>query len=156
MGQLVPDLRRRYRESQRVQPVYTRSGRRRVFRAGPGDDDEVGQSNDILPAMPCERRHTTSLELASIGVTVNAIGPGAVTRLSAGTARATPKEADEYGDDDDYEPLNPAVSSPVVAWLAIDVARGHKHKTDSKGALATVAHQPLGRPHPPGNAQQRR
>jgi len=65
---------------------------------------------------------TTSLELASIGVTVNAIGPGAVTRLSAGTARATPKEADEYGDDDDYEPLNPAVSSPVVAWLASDEA----------------------------------
>src|SRR4051794_29885837 len=33
----------------------------------------------------------------------------------------------------------------VVAWLAIDVARGHNHKTDSKGALATVAHEPLGR-----------
>src|SRR4051812_31866184 len=33
----------------------------------------------------------------------------------------------------------------IVAWLAIDVARGHNHKTDSKGALAAIAHQPLGR-----------
>jgi NAD(P)-dependent dehydrogenase (short-subunit alcohol dehydrogenase family) len=64
---------------------------------------------------------TLSLELASIGVTVNAIGPGAVTRLSAGVSGgASPREPDEY--DDEFNPLNPAMSSPVVAWLASDQA----------------------------------
>jgi NAD(P)-dependent dehydrogenase (short-subunit alcohol dehydrogenase family) len=59
---------------------------------------------------------TLSVELASIGVTVNAISPGAITRLSAGTvAGATVVEADER---EGYDPLGPDVSSPVVAWLA--------------------------------------
>jgi len=63
---------------------------------------------------------TLSLELASIGVTVNAIGPGAVTRLSAGVSGVeAAKEPDEY-DPEGFDPLNPAVSSPVVAWLASD------------------------------------
>ncbi|HEY3810903.1 MAG TPA: SDR family NAD(P)-dependent oxidoreductase [Acidimicrobiales bacterium] len=65
---------------------------------------------------------TLSVELASIGVTVNAIGPGAVTRLSAGVSGVdTAKEPDEY-DPDGFDPLNPAMSSPVVAWLASDQA----------------------------------
>jgi NAD(P)-dependent dehydrogenase (short-subunit alcohol dehydrogenase family) len=59
--------------------------------------------------------------LASIGVTVNAIGPGAVTRLSAAVSGAEPREPDEY-DPDKFDPLNPAMSSPVVAWLASDGA----------------------------------
>jgi NAD(P)-dependent dehydrogenase (short-subunit alcohol dehydrogenase family) len=63
---------------------------------------------------------TLSLELASIGTTVNAIGPGAVTRLSAGVEGVeSPREADQYPPDE-WDPLNPAVSSPVVAWLASD------------------------------------
>ena len=67
---------------------------------------------------------TLSLELAGIGVTVNAIGPGAVTRLSAGVSGGQdPKEPDEY-DPAGFDPLNPAMSSPVVAWLASDQA-GH-------------------------------
>jgi NAD(P)-dependent dehydrogenase (short-subunit alcohol dehydrogenase family) len=65
---------------------------------------------------------TLSLELASIGVTVNAIGPGAVTRLSAGVSGgAEPIEPDEYPPDE-FDPLNPAMSAPVVAWLASDDA----------------------------------
>jgi NAD(P)-dependent dehydrogenase (short-subunit alcohol dehydrogenase family) len=64
---------------------------------------------------------TLSLELASIGVTVNAIGPGAVTRLSAGVSGGVPREPDEYGADE-FDPLNPAMSAPVVAWLASDSA----------------------------------
>jgi hypothetical protein len=32
----------------------------------------------------------------------------------------------------------------VVAWLIVDVARGRQRRTDSKGALATIAHEPLG------------
>jgi NAD(P)-dependent dehydrogenase (short-subunit alcohol dehydrogenase family) len=67
---------------------------------------------------------TLSLELASIGVTVNAIGPGAVTRLSATTpGLPEPREADEMPEGE-WDPLGPAVSSPVVAWLASDEARG--------------------------------
>src|SRR5690349_5640691 len=33
----------------------------------------------------------------------------------------------------------------IVAWLAAAVARGHSRQADSKGALMTIAHQPLGR-----------
>jgi NAD(P)-dependent dehydrogenase (short-subunit alcohol dehydrogenase family) len=65
---------------------------------------------------------TLSVELAAVGVTVNAISPGAITRLSAGTVKnATVVEADER---EGYDPLGPDVSSPVVAWLASPEA-GH-------------------------------
>jgi NAD(P)-dependent dehydrogenase (short-subunit alcohol dehydrogenase family) len=61
---------------------------------------------------------TTSVELASTGVTVNAISPGAITRLSAATVPgAVAVEADER-EAGSYDPLGPDVSSPVVAWLA--------------------------------------
>jgi NAD(P)-dependent dehydrogenase (short-subunit alcohol dehydrogenase family) len=67
---------------------------------------------------------TLSLELASIGVTVNAISPGGATRLSAGTAGAgEPVEPDERPEGS-FDPLDPSVSSPVVAWLASPEA-GH-------------------------------
>ena len=69
---------------------------------------------------------TTSLELASIGCTVNAIGPGALTRISAGTV---PGGAERVKEPDELEGkhldmFDPRVSSPVVAWLASDEA-GH-------------------------------
>jgi NAD(P)-dependent dehydrogenase (short-subunit alcohol dehydrogenase family) len=66
---------------------------------------------------------TTSLELYSIGVTVNAIGPGGLTRISAtipGFDKAI--EPDDLGEDE-YHPMDPAGSSPVVAWLASDEAQ---------------------------------
>ena len=49
---------------------------------------------------------TASLELAGIGVTVNAISPGGVTRLSAGSAgfEGSPLEADER-DPDAFDPI---------------------------------------------------
>jgi NAD(P)-dependent dehydrogenase (short-subunit alcohol dehydrogenase family) len=64
---------------------------------------------------------TLSLELGSIGVTVNAIGPGAVTRLSAGVSGSEAREPDDY-EGEEWSALNPAMSSPVVAWLASDEA----------------------------------
>ncbi len=65
---------------------------------------------------------TLSIELASIGVTVNVIGPGAITRLSSGAAGgAPPKEADELAEGE-WDPLGPGVSSPLVAWLASEEA----------------------------------
>jgi NAD(P)-dependent dehydrogenase (short-subunit alcohol dehydrogenase family) len=61
---------------------------------------------------------TLSLELASIGVTVNAIGPGGLTRLSASVhGAAAPLEPDERPEDE-FDPKDPSLCSPVVAWLA--------------------------------------
>jgi NAD(P)-dependent dehydrogenase (short-subunit alcohol dehydrogenase family) len=66
---------------------------------------------------------TTSLELFSVGVTVNAIGPGGMTRITATVpGMGDAFEPDEV-DADTYHPMDPAGSSPVVAWLASDEAQ---------------------------------
>jgi NAD(P)-dependent dehydrogenase (short-subunit alcohol dehydrogenase family) len=63
---------------------------------------------------------TLSLELYKMGVTVNAVGPAAATRLTA-TMPGAPAvvEPDEVGEGE-WNPMDPAVSSPLVAWLASD------------------------------------
>jgi NAD(P)-dependent dehydrogenase (short-subunit alcohol dehydrogenase family) len=63
---------------------------------------------------------TLSLELYKLGVTVNAVGPAAATRIT-GTMPGAPEviEADEVPEDE-WNPMDPAVSSPLVAWLASD------------------------------------
>jgi NAD(P)-dependent dehydrogenase (short-subunit alcohol dehydrogenase family) len=67
---------------------------------------------------------TLSLELASIGVTVNAIGPGGLTRLSATMpGQPAPLEPDERPEDE-FDPKDPSLCCPVVAWLASPEA-GH-------------------------------
>jgi NAD(P)-dependent dehydrogenase (short-subunit alcohol dehydrogenase family) len=63
---------------------------------------------------------TCSLELARLGVTVNCIAPGGTTRIMGTIPGAGPaKEPDEY---DEFDPLDPSLSAPVVAWLASDEA----------------------------------
>ena len=66
---------------------------------------------------------TLSLELYKMGVTVNAVGPAGATRITA-TMPGAPAviEPDDLGEDD-WNPMDPAVSSPVVAWLASDEAQ---------------------------------
>ena len=66
---------------------------------------------------------TLSLELYKLGVTVNCIGPAAATRIT-GTMPNSPAviEADEIPEDE-FNRMDPAVSSPVVAWLASDEAQ---------------------------------
>ncbi len=65
---------------------------------------------------------TLSLELYRYGVTVNAIGPGGATRIVATMPNAPAViEPDELGPDE-YHPMDPAGSSPLVAWLASDEA----------------------------------
>jgi NAD(P)-dependent dehydrogenase (short-subunit alcohol dehydrogenase family) len=65
---------------------------------------------------------TMSLELASLGVTVNAIGPGGLTRISATIpGAAAPIEADERPEDE-FDPKDPTLCCPVVAWLASEEA----------------------------------
>lgn len=49
-------------------------------------------------------------ELGRYGVTVNAIAPGARTRLTEGVLKAAE-------DDSSFDPLDPANVAPVVAWL---------------------------------------
>ncbi|MEY2569804.1 MAG: hypothetical protein QOE63_154 [Acidimicrobiaceae bacterium] len=63
---------------------------------------------------------TLSLELYRMGVTVNAIGPAAATRIT-GTMPNAPEviEADDV-DPEEWNRMDPAVSSPIVAWLASD------------------------------------
>ncbi|GAA0957955.1 SDR family NAD(P)-dependent oxidoreductase [Actinocorallia libanotica] len=66
---------------------------------------------------------TTSLELARFGVTVNAVGPGGMTRLTATMGKDLKAfEPDELAEGE-YHPMDPAGSSPLVAWLASDEAQ---------------------------------
>jgi NAD(P)-dependent dehydrogenase (short-subunit alcohol dehydrogenase family) len=63
---------------------------------------------------------TLSLELAKLGVTVNCIGPAGATRIT-GTMPGAPAviEPDDLADDE-WNRMDPAISSPLVAWLASD------------------------------------
>ena len=65
---------------------------------------------------------TLAQELAAIGTTVNCIGPAGLTRITATMPGAG--EAFEPDDiaDDDFHPMDPGNSSPLVAWLASDQA----------------------------------
>jgi NAD(P)-dependent dehydrogenase (short-subunit alcohol dehydrogenase family) len=60
-----------------------------------------------------------ALELADIGVTVNAISPIAATRMTMGTQY---NEDLGEGPERTWHPLDPANASPVVAWLCSDDA----------------------------------
>lgn len=63
---------------------------------------------------------TLSLELWKLGVTVNAVGPAAATRITA-TMPGAPAviEPDDVPAEESNR-MDPAVSSPLVAWLASD------------------------------------
>lgn len=92
--------------------------------SGAGLQGNFGQTNyATAKAAIVGMTQTASIELASIGVTVNAVGPGGLTRLS-GTIPGfdKPFEADELGEDE-YHPMDPGGSSPLVAWLASDEAQ---------------------------------
>jgi len=91
--------------------------------SGAGLLGNFGQSNyGAAKAAIVGMTLTLSLELASIGVTVNAIGPGGITRLSATIpGMPAPLEPDERPADQ-FDPKDPSLASPVVAWLASDEA----------------------------------
>ncbi|HEX3786234.1 MAG TPA: SDR family NAD(P)-dependent oxidoreductase [Pseudonocardiaceae bacterium] len=93
--------------------------------SGAGLLGNFGQSNyGTAKAAIAGLTQTLSLELAGIGVTVNAISPGGVTRLSGGLSGETaPPEPDERPADE-FDPKDPSLCSPVVAWLASEQA-GH-------------------------------
>jgi NAD(P)-dependent dehydrogenase (short-subunit alcohol dehydrogenase family) len=92
--------------------------------SGAGLQGNFGQSNyATAKAAIVGLTQTSSLELAGIGVTVNAIGPGGLTRLTATVeGQGDAFEPDELGRDE-YHPMDPAGSSPLVAWLVSDEAQ---------------------------------
>jgi len=108
----------------RAQRGETFTGRVINTTSGAGLSGNFGQSNyATAKAAIAGLTLTTSLELARLGVTVNAVGPGGLTRLTATTSgdlRAF--EPDELAEDE-YHPMDPAGSSPLVAWLASDEAQ---------------------------------
>jgi NAD(P)-dependent dehydrogenase (short-subunit alcohol dehydrogenase family) len=87
--------------------------------SGAGLLGNFGQSNyGAAKAAIVGMTQTVSLELGSIGVTVNAISPGGITRLSGTISGAeTVPEPDERPADE-FDPKDPSLASPVVAWLA--------------------------------------
>jgi NAD(P)-dependent dehydrogenase (short-subunit alcohol dehydrogenase family) len=89
--------------------------------SGAGLSGNVGQANyTAAKAGIVGLTLTTSLELARFGVTVNCIAPGGATRIASTVPGFTAaKEPDEY---DEFDPLDPSLSSPIVAWLASDEA----------------------------------
>jgi len=90
--------------------------------SGAGLLGNFGQSNySAAKAAIVGMTQTLSLELASIGVTVNAISPGGVTRLSSGVSGQEAVEPDERPEDE-FDPKDPSLASPVVAWLASEQA----------------------------------
>ncbi|MEO3783714.1 SDR family NAD(P)-dependent oxidoreductase [Actinocorallia sp. B10E7] len=92
--------------------------------SGAGLAGNFGQSNyATAKAAIVGLTLTTSLELARFGVTVNAVGPGGMTRLTATMGKDLKAfEPDELAEDE-YHPMDPAGSSPLVAWLASDEAQ---------------------------------
>lgn len=103
-------------------PIY---GRIINTTSGAGLLGHFGQTNySAAKAAIVGLTQTLSLELASIGATVNAISPGGRTRMSATMAGSAPAiEPDERGEDE-FDPKDPSLGSPVVAWLASPEA-GH-------------------------------
>jgi len=92
--------------------------------SGAGLVGNFGQSNyATAKAAIAGLTLTTSLELYNIGVTVNAIGPSGLTRLSSTIPGFdAPIETEQLGEGE-YHPMDPAGSSPIVAWLCSDEAQ---------------------------------
>ena len=66
---------------------------------------------------------TLAQELKAYGVTVNAVGPSGATRLTGTMPGAPPVIEPDQVPPDDWQPMDPANSSPLVAWLASDEAQ---------------------------------
>lgn len=65
---------------------------------------------------------TLALELHRVGVTANAVGPSGLTRITATMPGMGESFEPDEVPEDQYHPMDPANSSPLVAWLASDEA----------------------------------
>jgi NAD(P)-dependent dehydrogenase (short-subunit alcohol dehydrogenase family) len=105
----------------RAQAGETFTGRVINTTSGAGLVGNFGQTNyATAKAGIAGMTQTLSLELYKLGVTVNCVGPAAATRIT-GTMPGAPEviEADDVPEDE-WNRMDPAVSSPLVAWLASD------------------------------------
>jgi NAD(P)-dependent dehydrogenase (short-subunit alcohol dehydrogenase family) len=92
--------------------------------SGAGLVGNFGQSNyATAKAGIAGLTQTLSLELYKLGVTVNAIGPAGATRITGTMPGAPPVVEPDEVPEDEFHPMDPATSSPVVAWLASDEAQ---------------------------------
>jgi NAD(P)-dependent dehydrogenase (short-subunit alcohol dehydrogenase family) len=66
---------------------------------------------------------TLAQELRSYGVTVNAVGPSGATRITGTMPGAPPVIEPDEVPADQWQPMDPANSSPLVAWLASDASQ---------------------------------
>jgi len=87
--------------------------------SGAGLSGNFGQSNyAAAKAAIVGMTLTISLELASIGVTANVIGPGGLTRISSTMPGAEAAREFDPTDGAEFDPRDPTLSAPVVAWLS--------------------------------------
>jgi NAD(P)-dependent dehydrogenase (short-subunit alcohol dehydrogenase family) len=63
---------------------------------------------------------TLAQELAPYGVTANVVGPAGATRLTGTMPSAPPVVEPDEIPEDEWQAMDPANSSPLVAWLASD------------------------------------
>jgi NAD(P)-dependent dehydrogenase (short-subunit alcohol dehydrogenase family) len=89
--------------------------------SGAGLFGNFGQTN-YAPAKAAiaSLTQTLSLELYKLGVTVNAVGPAAATRITGTMPNAPAVIEPDDVPEDEWNRMDPAVSSPLVAWLASD------------------------------------
>jgi NAD(P)-dependent dehydrogenase (short-subunit alcohol dehydrogenase family) len=91
--------------------------------SGAGLTGNFGQSNyATAKAAIVGLTQTLAVELGAYGVTANAIGPSGATRITGSMPGAPPVVETDEVPDDQWEPMDPGNSSPVVAWLASDQA----------------------------------
>jgi NAD(P)-dependent dehydrogenase (short-subunit alcohol dehydrogenase family) len=64
----------------------------------------------------------SSLELSRYGVRANAVAPGGMTRITATLRKDAEVHEPDQLEGGEYDPMNPANSAPMVAWLASDDA----------------------------------
>ena len=92
--------------------------------SGAGLVGNFGQTNyATAKAGIASMTQTLSLELYRLGVTVNAIGPAGATRITGTMPGAPPVIEPDDVPDDEWNRMDPSVSSPLVAWLASDEAQ---------------------------------
>ena len=110
---------RRWRAAAKASETGTVYGRIINTTSGAGLLGNFGQTNyGPAKAAVVGLTQTLSLELARIGVTVNAISPGGITRLSATIEGQTAVPEPDERPEDEFDPKDPSLASPVVAWLA--------------------------------------
>jgi NAD(P)-dependent dehydrogenase (short-subunit alcohol dehydrogenase family) len=110
---------RHWRE--RAQAGETLTGRIINTVSGAGLVGNFGQTNyATAKAGIAGLTQTLSLELHRLGVTVNAIGPAAATRITGTMPNAPAVIEPDDVPEDEWNRMDPAVASPVVAWLASD------------------------------------